>query len=212
MSYEVVQIPHDPDAVRSHVSNYKAFRLLSLQTAPDAFISTYARESAFPDETWYERLANPFATTFVAFQSDHIVSTLTLLGPLPNSAEESSPLESPWAAVTQDVSVSSTGADFLHFRINGMFTLPGARQQGIAKALIDGAIRNVAERAKESGKDGVVTIAVESENLPAKLLYIKCGFAVIKEEQLVHSDGKTQGVLLLKHQNPLNGRADGDSV
>jgi hypothetical protein len=88
MAFEIIQLPKDPDGIRDWVEKYKAFRLYSLQTAPEAFGSTYAREIAFGDEVWNQRLTNPEAATFVALQSGKIVSTITAVGPLAFWAEE----------------------------------------------------------------------------------------------------------------------------
>jgi hypothetical protein len=88
MPFEIIQIPRDDESVRLYVERYKAFRLLALRTDPDAFGSTYAREIAFSDDVWYNRLANPKAATFLAFQSDEVVCTVTIAGPLPCTPEE----------------------------------------------------------------------------------------------------------------------------
>ena len=48
---------------------YKAIRLQALQNDPQAFLSTFARESAFSDETWQQRLqtANQGETSWMYF-------------------------------------------------------------------------------------------------------------------------------------------------
>lgn len=85
---EIIQIPRDDASIRVYIDRYKAFRLLSLKTAPQAFGSTYERELAHPDETWYSRLADPSANTYIALQEDRIVCTLSAMGPLPCTPEE----------------------------------------------------------------------------------------------------------------------------
>lgn len=118
MAIEIIQVPHDADSVRSHVDRYKAFRLLSLQTSPEAFGSTYAREVAFTDDVWYSRLADPIATTFFALESGRIVGTLTTIGPLPSSPEEMTPSANPWEIVGR------RDQPQLHYRIRS--TGPGS--------------------------------------------------------------------------------------
>jgi hypothetical protein len=88
MPFEIIQIPRDDEGVRLYVERFKSFRLLALKTNPDAFGSSYAREMAFTDDVWYNRLANPKAATFIAVQSDQIVCLLTIAGPLPCTPEE----------------------------------------------------------------------------------------------------------------------------
>ncbi|KAL2817597.1 hypothetical protein BJX63DRAFT_419546 [Aspergillus granulosus] len=91
-------------------TKYKALRLYSLTTDPDAFSSTLSRETSFTDEIWTRRLLNPLSTSLIALSSepsdlhDEIsarsnlpalsgrewVGQVTLLGPvvLPNGTRE----------------------------------------------------------------------------------------------------------------------------
>ncbi|TAQ89002.1 hypothetical protein B7494_g2684 [Chlorociboria aeruginascens] len=194
MSFEVVRIPHDEEGMRQYVDRYKAFRLLSLQVSPESFLSTYARESAFTDDVWRDRLLN--ATTFVALQSHQIVSTLTILGPLPYPPHESAPSQNPWTLLDvtdpQDPAVS-------HWRINAIFTLPEARGQAIATTLIRKSINFASNEAAKSGKPMVASIAVEGNNAPAKSLYEKCGFVVIREDTMALGN-EQRSILLLTYQ------------
>ena len=88
MPFEIVQVPRDDASIRLYVEQYKTFRLLALKTDPDSFGSSYAREIAFTNETWYNRLANPQVTTFLAFQEGQVVCTVSIAGPLPCTPEE----------------------------------------------------------------------------------------------------------------------------
>ena len=83
MDFEIIQLARDDATVQSNLARYKAFRLLSLQTAPEMFGSTYEREVAFTDDMWLDRLKNPLATTFLAVQADRVIGTITTVGPLP---------------------------------------------------------------------------------------------------------------------------------
>jgi len=69
-----------------------------------------------------------------------------------------------------------------HWRMIGMFTLPAARGQGIAKAIIPKALQYARGEAAKTGKTFVATIAVEHDNPAAVGLYKKCGFETIIEE------------------------------
>lgn len=75
-----------------------------------------------------------------------------------------------------------TAAAQSHWRIIGMFTLPAARGQGIATAMIARALQYATDEAAKSGKTFVATIAVDDDNLAAVGLYKKCGFKIIIEE------------------------------
>ena len=192
MPFEIIQIAKDDEEIRRWVEQVKAFRLYSLQTSPESFLSTYARESAFTDDVWYERLSNPNATTFVAMQSGRIVSTIALIGPLPYGPDELSPLGNPWVTMDGDATVKTASS---HWRINGMFTLPEARGQGTAKALIEAAKKFGATHADAAGKHLVLSIAVDEDNVAAKALYHRCGFVTIKEET---NRADSRNVLLMK--------------
>jgi ribosomal protein S18 acetylase RimI-like enzyme len=193
MAFEIIQIPKDDESIRRYVDQVKAFRLLSLQTSPESFLSTYAREIAFTDDVWYERLSNPKAVTFIAVQSGRIVSSIAVIGPLPYGPDALSPLGNPWVTMDGDAAVKIPASS--HWRINGMFTLPEARGQGTAKALIEAAKKFGAAEAAASGKDLVFSIAVDEDNVPAKALYQSCGFVTIKEEI---NRGDSRNVLLMK--------------
>ena len=192
MTFEIFQIPRDDKSVRAHVEQYKAFRLYSLKTAPEAFGSTHAREIAFTDDVWYNRLANPKASTFIAIQGDRVVCSITIVGPLPCSPEESSASGDPWTVLSGDAT-----PNYLHWRINAMFTLPEARGQGIAKALIQSAIKYGSDEAAKSGKVFACSIVVDVDNPAARSLYEKCGFVPIREEPM--TPGSPRTVLLLKY-------------
>ena len=191
MTFKIIQIPQDDQSIRLYVGRYKAFRLLSLQTSPEAFGSTYARETAFADNVWSSHLSNPQAATFIALQSDRIVSTITVIGPLPYDPDKLSPLDNPWATLDG----RATTADS-HWRVNGMFTLPEARGQGIARALLEAAKKFGVYQAEASAKDLVISIAVDEDNAPARSLYERCGFVTIKDE-INHGDWRN--VLLMKY-------------
>jgi GNAT superfamily N-acetyltransferase len=205
MTFEIFEIPHDHESARSWLHRVKDFRLLALQTAPDAFLSTYAREVAFTDEVWYDRLTNPDAFTFLALQSSRVVGSLTLLGPLPYLPEEQSLLANPWHPPNGDTPAPVQEPDASHWCINGMFVLSEARGRGAARALIARSMDFGRQRAALSGKDFISSIAVDSDNVPAKSLYEKCGYVSIKSEPL--AAGSPRRVLFMKYMTGVGASA-----
>jgi hypothetical protein len=94
--YSIIHVPHDEVGIRKYLEDYKAFRLFSLKYAPEAFGSTYAREIAFEDNVWYERLWNPISNTFMAIgKAGQIISTSTVVGPLAIGTRDMPPLGIP---------------------------------------------------------------------------------------------------------------------
>ncbi|TQN67424.1 hypothetical protein CSHISOI_08007 [Colletotrichum shisoi] len=73
----------DPSKFHRLTTLYKSFRLLSLRLSPESFGSTYAREAAFPWDTWTWRLSNPLATTIVAHKTTSSSDSAPEIGPAP---------------------------------------------------------------------------------------------------------------------------------
>ncbi|TVY28103.1 hypothetical protein LHYA1_G002739 [Lachnellula hyalina] len=194
MPFEIIQIPRGDKNIRTFVERYKEFRLLSLKVAPEAFGSTLERELAFTDETWYNRLANPKAVTFLALQRGRIVGSLTTIGPLPFSPDESSAISNPWDSLDGELPAHLKES---HWRVNGMFTLPEVRRQGVAKALMEKVVNFGSEEASRTGRTFAGSIVVDADNPAAKTLYESAGYVVIKEE--THSPGSSRTVLLMKY-------------
>jgi ribosomal protein S18 acetylase RimI-like enzyme len=170
--YSLIHVPHDEAGIRKYLEDYKAFRLFSLQYAPEAFGSTYARELAFEDNVWYERLRNPISNTFMAIgEAGQVVSISTVNGPLAIGICDMPPLGIPQAAYG-----GWDGASPLHFRLNAIFTKPEARRKRISKALVETSIKYATDEAKAKGKGAVFSIIVDTDNLPAKALYESVGF------------------------------------
>jgi GNAT superfamily N-acetyltransferase len=180
-SYSIIHVPHDEAGIRKYIDDYKAFRLLSLQLAPEAFSSTYAREIAFDDDTWYGRLANPLANTFIAItDTGKIVSAVTMVGPLPLGPELLPPTGNPWIAIKEASGQGEKHSS--HFRLNAVFTLPKARRRGISKTLTKQSMEYAEREARAQGEsDIVLSTVVEATNQSAKALYEAVGFIENKE-------------------------------
>jgi hypothetical protein len=63
IGFRILQLPLDS------WQEYKAIRLKALKTDPQAFLSPYSKESAYPDEKWQQRLeeANAGISSWVYF-------------------------------------------------------------------------------------------------------------------------------------------------
>ncbi|TGO24526.1 hypothetical protein BPAE_0101g00450 [Botrytis paeoniae] len=177
MTYEIIHVSSE-DLARPYVGKYKEFRLLSLQVAPEAFASNYSTEAAFLDEVWYERLANPHAATYFALENSKIIDTVSILGPLIYGSEDMIVLGNPWQAIGDKTSNEQAMG---HYRMNGVFTLPDVRGQGVGKALIEAALKYAGGEAAVQGKAFVCSVVVESDNAGARRLYERCGFVAMKE-------------------------------
>ncbi|KAL0261014.1 60S ribosomal protein L10A [Diplodia seriata] len=152
----------DKSAWDDLVSRQKSFRLFSLTSAPEAFGSTIERELQFTWDTWESRLTNPQATTFVAIPDDPASQGRLDIRQL---------LQHEWLG----------SLCLLHYHFNGMFVVPAARGQGIARKLIEHAI------ASSTPNDAVhakYTVIVWAKNESAKRAFETCGFKVVGEEMV----------------------------
>ncbi|OCL01624.1 hypothetical protein AOQ84DRAFT_357789 [Glonium stellatum] len=186
----------DKDAWNKIISQHKEFRLQSLIIAPHAYSSSYECESRFEWNVWENRLKNPDASTFVAFDSK-----------VAQSAEELKQhklLEQSWSgmlvlvgpserAMTSDYSTSISTErkqhdyvcnTFFDFRLNAMFIISEARRSGLGMALIEAAIAHGKTTSEDRGITSTrFTAFVNRENHAAICLYQKAGFKVITEKE-----------------------------
>ncbi|KAK2760774.1 hypothetical protein FQN54_002011 [Arachnomyces sp. PD_36] len=203
---EVVQLPREfstPSEERFIVERYKALRLRCLQQEPEAFSSTYEDESQFPDETWVQRVKNPFAKTFVAVRntaedkdifddgsnlsklSREWVGLCVLIGPKPLTPERSDPIDALWAFMqtTANTNTEPEPKDHsnqpLSYCTVSMFVSPDQRGCGFGRKLIDAVIEGGRKDAKElMAPKAYLTIFFEVDNRLARRLYGKWGFTI----------------------------------
>jgi len=145
---------------------YRRIRLDALKTEPDAYGSTYERESAFALETFAERIkptAGKFALGAVADGGSR-----KLIG-IANFVRE-------------------TGMKTAHKgNVYGVYIAPEARGKGAAKALLLELIQIA--RSLEGMEQ--INLAVIADNVPAKRLYESLGFEVYGvERRAVKSGGR----------------------
>ena len=127
----------------------KDVRLRALQDSPDAFSSTYARESRLTDGDWIaraERLSGERAVGFLAMDADIACGMAVGL-------------------LDQD---DAGCAD-----LAGMWVAPKHRRRGIGRALVDAVLGWARMRDVR-----IVRLMVTCDNEPAIGLYLSLGFAL----------------------------------
>lgn len=134
----------------SSLDIYRRLRLKGLQTDPDAFGSTYAFESIQPQQFWLDRFNHPNAHQLLVMLDGQPMGLCVVFALQPEQWTH-------WRA--------NMGAIF------GVWVDPQARGQGVADALMIGAI----EHAREIGLTSLV-LEVGDENWPAIKLYERMGF------------------------------------
>ncbi|KIJ17598.1 hypothetical protein PAXINDRAFT_72718 [Paxillus involutus ATCC 200175] len=184
--------PIQPPAAPCTIAAYKALRLISLQTDPASFISTYAREVAFTDDVWQQRLSSPFKQTFIASYhpapysdgepqavneeheddgKDTWIGTVTILGP--------SELLPSTLAPFDEVGM---GANWEMYFVAAMWVQPAHRGKGVGRELVMASLEwartNVDPKFldEKEGKEKVALLLVYDSNASGRALYSKMGF------------------------------------
>ncbi len=225
-------IPKTRAGIDFFLAKYKPFRLQALETEPACkfnlpelvatrmprarqkpaltcfsphhsdFSSTYAREVAFTDDHWEQRILSPIAFTWVAVSGEgdsrRILSSATLVNdPIPPNLQ--------WDS-GRHTSDNSLGTDLLHLAVNAVYTVPEVRRLGISTALMTHVAQRARDMASAEGKDCLLTIVVTSTNDRARSMYEKLGYTFSSERvaangkhiiqlfQIFERDGKTSAV------------------
>ncbi|KKZ64460.1 hypothetical protein EMCG_09554 [[Emmonsia] crescens] len=184
--------------------NYKTARLRALKEDPQAFSSTYDRESQFDDATWAERLQNPLSKTFVAIHTEEADGTETsdmeqltrnkwlgmivLFGPRALPADGSE-CNTPWkpflppANLTEapdPASIAGSEAAYVAF---SMFVLVEARRQGLGRKLVGASVEAArVEAISMRASRANIGLWVEANNQSAQRLYEACGFNFLPDD------------------------------
>jgi ribosomal protein S18 acetylase RimI-like enzyme len=144
---------------------YREIRLRSLMDSPDAFGSTYEKESADPDDRWQKRL------------SDNTNPTLDL----PLFAEvNSQPVGLAWGRVNRE--------DPKITNLYQVWVAPEFRGRGIGRMLVDAVIN----WAKE-GKAQILELGVTCGDTPARRLYERAGFVPYGLPETVRQGSELMG-------------------
>jgi len=142
----------------AHVRLYRSIRLRALDTDPDTFGSTFARESEFDDEQWHERVAG-----FAGRPGAIFVARLTAALQLPATAET--------AVGVVGIGEAGITGDAL---IWGMWVAPTARNRGVSGQLIEAAHAWAVDRSLAT-----ITLWVRRTNEPAIRRYQRSGYVEI---------------------------------
>ncbi|KAL0578534.1 hypothetical protein V5O48_003477 [Marasmius crinis-equi] len=168
LTYHLHALSQSPPAP-AEVERYKQFRLLSLRTDPQAYSSAYAKESAFTDQQWHDRLAPTQKITIVASTDEHEWGgMITVLSPqffdfteyIPSKLKETHRVDSVYVFV-------------------GMWVHPDHRQRGVGTLLVQEAVRWVQKQnAGNDGEErrGTALLEVVQVNQDAARLYRRMGF------------------------------------
>jgi RimJ/RimL family protein N-acetyltransferase len=135
----------------------RELRLRALADAPDAFASTLEKEAAFPEEVWRQRAEGGAGSgSFIACEDGAAIGMARIF------AEADTPGR---------------------MHLVGMWVDPRHRRRGVAKALVEQAVRWAAERRARE-----VILWVVDRNLQARRLYERAGFRPTGERQPLPSN------------------------
>jgi pimeloyl-ACP methyl ester carboxylesterase/GNAT superfamily N-acetyltransferase len=162
---------------RARAADWEALRdlrLRALADAPEAFASTLAAELAFPAEEWRRRAAGgPASARFIAREGDADVGV---------------------AAVFAEPEVPGR----LH--LVSMWVDPRHRRRGVARALVDLALRWAAERQAHE-----MILWVVDQNTAARALYEQAGFRPTGERQPLPSNPELTESMLRRNVEEQQG-------
>ena len=158
------------DIRQTHAADWAALRRLRLRAladAPGAFASTLEAELAFGDDVWRRRAGDdPAAATFVASDGGDDIGLARIF------AEPDPPGRT---------------------HLVSMWVDAGHRRRGVARALIDRAIRWASERHAHE-----VVLWVADQNAAARRLYERTGFRPTGQRQPLPSDpARTESLMRL---------------
>jgi GNAT superfamily N-acetyltransferase len=171
-AYEVRALPTPP--TMNEIDRYIALRLLSLQTDPSSFESTYEREIAFTDDQWRQRLDAHNKVTFVSSVADSDqkswVATMSILTPSEITFDALAPV--------RDI----VGKDSYIYMLVGMWVRPEHRRRGLGERLIKQGFEWIRkDNMKDSKADKLLALQVTEDNDGGWALYGKMGFELLSK-------------------------------
>lgn len=178
--YRILSI--DPPVSQADLTAYKTLRLTALQTDPAAFSSTYAREAAFPEDVWRQRLDSPLKQVLIASDSEGgWIGTAWIIGPSGMPPAALAPFEE-----------AGLGAKWTTYGLFGMWVHPAHRGKGVGKRLVDACLdwaRTNIDTKLSTGLERVAVLLVRNDNVAARVLYSRAGFTELGE--VSSSEGET---------------------
>lgn len=162
----------------AHAAIYRLVRLRALSESPREFSSTFARELAFTERKWRERLKNPDAICIIATSRESLDGGTSQVDEIEAydwnkpTQLEASDLEYHGIVVCIRSYDDPKQAYLVSFWVS-----PASRRQGIGRRLVLEAV----EWAKGHSNQGLgfdfVVLDVQKDNIAARRLYESCGFA-----------------------------------
>lgn len=192
MAYTICPIPKPVS--EKHLTQYILIRLAMLKANPEAFGSTFTRESAFPRLQWQERINNPARTTFFASTALSTIQPDASLGDtVPYHDEDGQ--ETKWVGT-----LSLLGPDMLRgvafppkmaedrdaeiYMLTGMWVDTEYRKKGVGGQLVEHALRAlrgfsvIDSNLHTEGRGRILALEVHNTNFEAQRLYQRQGFVV----------------------------------
>lgn len=184
--------PIEPPVSPSQLAAYKMLRLASLQIDPQAFGSNYAREAAFSEDVWRERLDSSFKQTIVASVLDashergdvdskeaeagEWIGTASIVGPSGISPSLLAPLKE-----------AGVGANWEIYGLYAMWVHPAHRGKGVGAQMVNACLEwartnvDVKFSSENSGNfEKVVVLLVYGDNVAGNALYSRAGFTYLE--------------------------------
>ncbi|OJD26317.1 hypothetical protein ACJ73_02303 [Blastomyces percursus] len=208
---------------------YKTARLRALKEDPQAFSSTYDKESQFDDSVWAERLQNPQAKTFVTLRAEETggaesseieqlsanewLGMIVLLGPraLPTDGSESKTPWKPFLAasdIDQPLDLATIADSEAAYVAFSMFVLAEARRQGLGRKLVQTSVEAARAEAMSMGATRAnIGLWAEAQNEAARKLYEGCGFRLLPHDPAMDALENPQVAM----GKLLEFKSDGDS-
>lgn len=180
--YRIHHIPTDDPLFLAYLTGkFSSVRLSALQTSPESFGSSFARESSFSAAQWAIFLQRPQVNNFVAvayasttplenqtLDKGDWIGCGTLIGPTPKAIYHLP--ESGGTEMGSDEEEDKWHMTFVYIS-------PLHRGKSVAKLLMTGAEEYTIKEARSSGKKSTrMRVFLAPNNLGAKKLYSSMGF------------------------------------